>query len=178
MESPAARHDRQASLSFDRIGPVNPGKFPKRPDATVISESIPLFYVTQNRNGFWLTREAEGRSGGLFLSKRSALHFAGQRSDLAGCAIMLLADPLELDVPNQGNRAVPLFDVAVNRLERLAPPLGMFLRMAMAEWRKLIAELSHAFASKRRHQEAIEQELFGGQYCLSSKNDDDLPVVQ
>jgi hypothetical protein len=49
--------------------------------------------------------------------------------------------------------------------------------MAAAEWRKLVADVSRAFASKRRHRDAIEQELFSGRYVLLSKNDDDLPVL-
>jgi hypothetical protein len=51
-----------------------------------------------------------------------------------------------------------------------------FIGSAITEWRKLITQISDAFASQRRHREAIEKELFRGQYTLSSKNDDDLPI--
>lgn len=56
--------------------------------------------------------------------------------------------------------------------------VACFARMAGAEWRKLVADVSRALTSKRRHREAIERELFGGQYMLLSKNDDDLPIQQ
>lgn len=51
-----------------------------------------------------------------------------------------------------------------------------FALMAVEEWRKLVADVSRAFASERRNRQAIEQELFRGRYTLSSKNDDDLPI--
>jgi hypothetical protein len=59
---------------------------------------------------------------------------------------------------------------------RRTPLLGSFVGSVVAEWRKLIAEISDAFSSQRRHRDAIEKELFRGQYTLSSKNDDDLPI--
>jgi hypothetical protein len=48
--------------------------------------------------------------------------------------------------------------------------------MAIAEWRKLAAQMSRAVAGQRRNRAALERDLFAGQYFLSSKNDDDLPV--
>ena len=81
-------------------------KLPQRPDATVLSESIPLFHIGRNKHGFWVAREADGRSGGLFLFKRSAIGFARKRSAPAGgCAIMILTEPFELDLENQGSPA-------------------------------------------------------------------------
>lgn len=60
----------------------------------------------------------------------------------------------------------------MNRLQRshdadarpsgAAPLLVTFLAMAAAEWRKLIAEVSHAFCGKRAQRAAIEDERFGG----------------
>ena len=67
-------------------------EFPRRPDTSVISDTIPLFYVGRNRTGIWVVREAEGRSGGLFLLKRSALRFARRKSETAGCATMFVAE--------------------------------------------------------------------------------------
>ncbi len=49
-------------------------------------------------------------------------------------------------------------------------------RMAAAEWRNLVQQISRALASERRNREAIEKELFHGEYMRVSKNDDDLPV--
>jgi hypothetical protein len=153
-----------------------PRQFPRRPNLHVLSESIPLFYICQNSHGFWVARDAEGRAGGLFLRRESALRFARKRSEPTGCAMMLLDAPTELDVENQGNRiAVPLGS-AIDMVKRPAPRLAAFVGMAITEWHKLVAEISSAFAGERRHRAAIEQELFHGQYWLSSKDDDDLLV--
>jgi hypothetical protein len=167
---------RPKSYGSDRPASASAHNFPQRPDATMISEAIPLFYIAQNSAGFWLAREANGRIGGLFLLKRSALRFASSKSQPAGCATMFLAGRIELDVENQGNRVAGLIAGAGKAAARRAPLLGSFVGSAVAEWRKLIAEISRAFASKRKHRTAIEQELFRGQYTLASKNDDDLPI--
>ena len=53
-----------------------PAALPKRPDSGVLNRSIPLFFISRNRHGFWLVREANGRAGGMFLLRRSALRFA------------------------------------------------------------------------------------------------------
>jgi hypothetical protein len=63
----------------------NTYKFPPRPDASDLNAAIPLFYIGQNRKGAWVVREAEGRSGGLFLlmpiqSLRSIMWSARRRS--------------------------------------------------------------------------------------------------
>lgn len=144
-------------------------QLPRRPDASAFSEAIPLFYIGRNKSGFWVVREAAGGSGGLFLFKQSAARFARRQSDPAGCAMMFLAEPFELDVENQGGRFAGLFAASYKTMARLIGPV-------IAEWRKLIAEVSEAFSSQRRHREAIERELFRGRYTLISKNDDDLPV--
>jgi hypothetical protein len=151
-------------------------KWPRRPDDTVLSESIPLFYVGQDKHGFWVAREAQGRGGGLFLFQRSAVRFARNKSSSAGCAMMIVAEPLELDLENQGSRFVESLAAAVNVIARRAPAFATFIGMAVAEWRKLIAEISRAVAGERRNRAAIERELFHGQYTLSSKFDDELPI--
>jgi hypothetical protein len=91
---------------------------PPQPDATVLSNSIPLFFIGRNHSGFWVARDAEGRSGGLFLLKRSAVHFARKTSAPGGCATMLVPKPPELDIPNQGSRLVKLLAVALDVVER------------------------------------------------------------
>ena len=160
----------------DLAGPAPVRQFPRRPEAGVISETIPLFYIAQDRNGFWLAREADGDDGGLFLLKRSALRFAHDKSRLEGCATMLLAERFELDVPNQGSRFVAGLAAVTDLVARHAPALAGFVCIAAAEWQKLVAEISRALASERKHRAAIETELFRDQYRLSSKNDDDLPI--
>jgi hypothetical protein len=151
-------------------------QLPPRPDATVLSDSIPLFFIGRNAGGFWVAHESEGRCGGLFLLRRSALRYARRQSAPAGCATMFLTAPLELDVPNQGSRLVGPCAAMLEAAERRAPALLSFFAMAAAEWRKLVAQISHALAGERRNREAIEKDLFRGQYTLVSKNDDDLPV--
>ena len=106
-----------------RPPPATPAvaKFPRRPDLSTISESIPLFFIGRNGNGHWIAREAEGRTGGLFLLKRSALRFGQKNSGPSGCATMLLADRLELDVENHGNPLVAWLAAALRRVAGLLP---------------------------------------------------------
>ena len=162
-----------------RAAPAAISKFPPRPNPNILSASIPLFFIGRDRHGFWVAREAEGRSGGLFLLKRSALRFAEAKSKPAGCATMFLAGPLELDVEIQGSRIVASLAAAVDVAARRTPMLVAFIIGSMAEeWWKLIAQISHAFAGERCHREAIEKKLFRGQSTLCAKNDDDAIISQ
>jgi len=95
--------------------------FPKRPNSGVLSESIPLFFISRNPLGFWIAREAEGRTGGVFLLKRSALRFASRNSAPAGCAAMFLTDRLDLDVENQGSPIVAWLVGIASRVRNLIP---------------------------------------------------------
>ena len=45
-------------------------KLPGRPDASVLNELIPLFFIGRNKNGLWVVREAGGQTGGMFLFQR------------------------------------------------------------------------------------------------------------
>jgi hypothetical protein len=160
----------------DFVAPSSVYKYPPRPDASVVSETIPLFYIGRNRNGVWVVREADGRSGGLFLLKQSALRFVRRQSEPAGCAMMFLAEPFELDIENQGGRyADPVS--SIENAARYVPLVGALVRTAAAAWRKLLAHASPALASERKHRAAIEKELFHDQYTQASKNDDDLPIA-
>ena len=78
-------------------------------DPTIVSASIPVFFIGRNRDGFWLARDAKGENGGIFLFRRSALAFArrASASGQAGCAMIFPSERFELDVENQGN---PLID--------------------------------------------------------------------
>lgn len=69
----------------------------------------------------WVAREAEGRTGGVFLLKQSALHFAQRKSAPVGCATMFLAEPIELDTENLGNPLVRWIDAALSRLNQFIP---------------------------------------------------------
>ena len=165
---PPPRWPQPASASATQL--------PRRPDASALSEAIPLFYIGCNKSGLWVVREAAGGSGGQFLFKQSAARFARRQSEPAGCAMMFLAEPFELDVDNQGSRFAGLLTAASRIVARRAPLLVSFIGSAITEWRNLVTEISDAFAGHRRHRDAIEKELFRGQYTLSSKNDDDLPI--
>ena len=135
-----------------------------------------MFYIGRNKSGLWVVREAAGGSGGLFLLKQSAARFARAQCEPAGCAMMFPAEPFELDVESQGSRVAALVAAASEVAARRTPLLARIVGSVATEWRKLIAEISDAFSSQRRHRDAIEQELFSGRYTLASKNDDDLPI--
>jgi hypothetical protein len=175
----AVASSAQVSMSRGRAsgGLSTVVNFPKRPDLTILSETIPLFYIAKNTHGFWVAREAEGRSGGEFLLRRSAVRFARHKSAPAGCAMMFLNEALELDIENEGSRLVGPLAVAIDIVTRRAPTSAALVAMAVAEWRKLVAQVSRAFAGERRNRAAIERELFHGQNILPSKSDDDLPVL-
>jgi hypothetical protein len=96
-------------------------KFPRRPGPSVFSESIPLFFIGRNKVGLWVVREAEGRTGGIFLFRESAMRFAAEQGLPAGCATMFLAERFELDVENHGNPLVAWFDAVLRRVARLIP---------------------------------------------------------
>jgi hypothetical protein len=148
---------------------------PRRPDASVINESIPLFYIGQNRKGRWVVREAEGRSGGLFLFKQWAVRFARRQSEPSGCAIMFVAEPIELDIDGEGRCVGPIPSTEI-RAHR-SRTAGNLITAAARGWRRLIAFISHNVEAQRRNRMAIERELFQGQYTLASRHDDDLPPI-
>jgi hypothetical protein len=173
IASSAKRSNVNRQVRLGRDGVIN---LPKRPDLTVLSESIPLFYIGQHRQGFWVARESEGQSGGLFIFRRSALRFARRQSAPSGCALMVINESLELDVENGGSRAVEQLAAAMDLVRRRVLTFAADVGMAVTEWRKLVSEISRINAAGRRNRDAIERELFHGQYTLSSKNDDDLPI--
>ena len=126
----------------DHPKPVVPvgmtAKFPRRPDSGVLSESIPLFFIARNRAGLWVTREAEGHTGGIFLFKRSAVRFAEKSSGPRGCATMFRAEHFELDVENRGNQLIGWIGAVLNVVARYIPeyppPIPMLQRKRKREW--------------------------------------------
>jgi hypothetical protein len=91
-------------------------ELPDRPNSCFLNKSIPLFFIARDKFGFWIAREAEGRIGGIFLLRRSALSFAKRKSKPHGCATMFLIERFELDIENRGNRLL-----AALRGRRLQP---------------------------------------------------------
>src|SRR5580704_7359694 len=177
MRLPYGSHGQGAAAPRRSFAASTPAtQLPRRPDASALSEAIPLFYIGRNRSGLLVVRDTAGCSGGLFLFKQSAARFARRQSEPNGCAMMFLADSFELDVENQGSRFAGLLAAASEVVARRAPLLVSFIGSAITEWRKLVTQISDAFSSQRRHREALEKELFRGQYTLCSKNDDDLPI--
>jgi hypothetical protein len=61
------------------------------------------------------------------------------------------------------SRTVRRGDAAGARHCGVTQLLVTFVLMAVAEWRKLVAEMTHAFAGKRVNRTASEKERFGGQ---------------
>jgi hypothetical protein len=164
---------------FASCTPAAPGSsrgLPQRPDASVISAAIPLFYIGRNRKGLWVAREAEGRSGGLFLTRRAAVRFAKESCEPAGCATMFVSQPLELDFDSTNGSAAPAR--VENAYAAGTSSAWTIVDATVRAVRKLAQRISHAIAAERRHRQALERDLFGGRYTLCSKNDDDFPVAR
>ena len=53
----------------------------------------------------------------------------------------------------------------------------LFVRRVAASGFNLVSRLRDAFIEARQARIKLEAELFRGRYHLSSKNDDDLPIV-
>jgi hypothetical protein len=150
-------------------------QLPPRPDCSALSDSIPLFFVGPSQSGFWVARESEGRSGGIFLFRRSAARFARKKSSPGGCATMFV-EHLELDLPNQGSRVAEPIASAMRVTKQRVPLLANLVATAAAEWRKLVSQILPPIAVQRRNRVAIEREPVRRESTLISKNDGDLPV--
>jgi hypothetical protein len=158
--------------------PAEPTRLPPRPGPNILSEAIPLFFIGRNKDGFWVAREADGRIGGIFLCKQSALRFANRSTQPGGCATMFLSECFELDVENKGNPLVAHLCAAMRLVPHLAQRLTASAGKMAEAARPLFTRFARALADKRRHWAAIERELFRGRYKHSSKNDDDVPIVR
>jgi hypothetical protein len=55
---------------------------------------------------------------------------------------------------------------------------GIQMARAFAQGLKLLSRLRDSMRETRRQRTLLETELFRGRYHLSSKNDDDLPIVR
>ena len=91
---------------------------------------------------------------------------------------MLVEHTVEFDLPHEGNSFVAPIATTMDVIKRHAPLVATLIGMAIAEWRKLDSQISRALTGHRRNREAIENDLFGGEYKLASKNDDDLPILR
>jgi len=89
-------------------------------DPDVVSAAIPAFFIGRNRAGLWVAREVNGRAGGLFLFKSSAVDFANRQSAPARCALVFPTETFELDIENLGNPLIVLVEHAGRLLTRFA----------------------------------------------------------
>jgi hypothetical protein len=121
LDAVASMTGRGPHINVDQDVGATPAQFPRRPNFRVLSKSIPLFFIARNKNGLWVARDAEGRSGGIFLFKRSALRFAEKNSAPAGCATMVLAQRIELDIKNRGHALVMWLNSLLRRAGSLIP---------------------------------------------------------
>jgi hypothetical protein len=87
-------------------------------DPDVVSAAIPAFFIGRNGAGLWVAREANGRIGGLFLFKNSAVDFANRQSAPVRCALVFPTETFELDVENRGNFLIVLAEGARQILTR------------------------------------------------------------
>jgi hypothetical protein len=94
---------------------------PSRPDGRIFNGVIPLFFIGRNKNGFWIAREARGRTGGMFLLRRSAFRFAQLASAPHGWATMFLVKTFELDTRNAGNPVIGWLNAALGLVGRFIP---------------------------------------------------------
>ena len=101
-------------------------------DSGIVSEAISQFFIGRNKDGFWVARDARGKSGGLFLFKNSALSFARRNSRAGRCATIYPSVRFELDLDNKGNPLV----AQLGSLKRLATLARQRLAVAAtAHWR-------------------------------------------
>jgi len=110
----------EASLVTAPFAPLDPG---------VVNEVIPAFFIGRNSDGFWLARDAKGKTGGIFLFERSALSFARRHSRPQGCATIFPSERFELDLENQGNV--------------LVAPLGRLMRLAVHTRQRIAAVIAN-----------------------------------
>lgn len=110
-------------------------------NSSILSDAIPAFFIGRNADGLWVAREARGRTGGLFLLKRSALSFARVQGGSEGCATIFPSETFELDLANEGNR--------------LAPHLALLMRHARSAWQP-IDKVTKSVLLRAKDRKAVE----------------------
>jgi len=97
-------------------------------DPGAVCDALPAFFIGRNREGFWVARDARGRTGGLFLSESGALSFARRNSGSAACATIYPSHVFELDLTNMGTPLVTLLlllkRLAGRAAQRIAARIG------------------------------------------------------
>jgi len=101
-----------------------------RPGPEDLSEAIPVFFIGRNKDGHWVARGADGKSGGLFWRKQAAIRFATQSAWPAQCATIFPSENIELDLENQGNPLLAHTEVT-RILRSFGAALSVLLLMAV-----------------------------------------------
>lgn len=127
-----------ASPNFSEPPPFQP------PDPGVLNASIPAFFIGRDKDGFWLARDAKGKTGGIFLLESSALAFARRHCARSGCATIFPSERFELDLENQGNPLIvylrPLKRLATRAWLRVAGLAGKIAEAAKRRFRDFHAQ--------------------------------------
>src|ERR1700680_2717711 len=124
--APAPESERAAILPVEKP-PAVAAQF--RPlDAGIVSDAIPAFFIGRNKEGFWVARDANGQTGGIFLLENSALSFARENSRASVSATIFPSETRELDLENRGNP--------------LVAQLGSLMRLAMRLRRRTAASMA------------------------------------
>lgn len=94
-------------------------------DPAIVNAAIPTFFIGRNKRGFWVARDANGQTGGIFLFLNSALSFARTNSRAGGCATIFPSERIELDLENNGSP--------------LVAQLGRLMRLVTRSRRRMVA---------------------------------------
>jgi len=144
---------------------TRPGIPLRRPDNTILNEAIPLFAIGRNKSGLWVARDCDSSAGDVFLSKAAAIRFAKRTRGPGGCALMFVANCIEL--------------------ERSASPGGGWHRAVKAKVAALMARIKLSISNVLRQgsggneqERLIETGRYRNQYRYRSKSDGDLPIVR
>ncbi len=167
VRRPTRTPDANAVGSVVPLKAAAAAPWPARPHPSVLSKSIPLFFISRDNDGFWIACEADLRIGGIFLSQRSAMRFAQRQSAPTPCATMILPEPHDLAIENRGNH----FTAKLR-------PVMRAIKSFVSKIRSLAAHMSRAYIEDRMLRAAMEVDLYRGLYKHSNKNDDDLPIVR
>jgi hypothetical protein len=100
----------------------------QRPGPEVLSRVIPVVFIGRNRDGIWVARDAEGKFGGLFWRKGTALRFAKASAGPAGCAAVFPQTRFELDIKNSGTPFLGGLGTVKRLLVRRATRLTAIIR--------------------------------------------------
>jgi hypothetical protein len=96
----------------------------QRPGTDILNEAIPAVFIGRNQSGFWVARDADGTSGGLFWSREAALRFT-RTVWPAGCATIFPQVRFELDIDNNGSLLISWLEAAKHRFVRRAHRLRL-----------------------------------------------------